>query len=365
MGMKKKLGLGMRTLKTGLAIWLAFWFCDLLGFPNGGLAAITTIVAIQPSLRSSLKTIKNQLIATIFGCILAVVVAYYFHGSYTAIAISAILAIVLCVRLNLKESISLLLVTIILIGQTPLDNFWIAIFQRISMIMIGLGIGFSLNLLLRPHHDERLYAYMNVLRHDYEAMYEECIKDLHREEHLSKDDMQKRIMKLRDGIQNARNIYQYSEDSRLHRGKEEASDLLYLERRMINALSSNLERLIEIHRSIVLAPKDQQYEALRPVVHDYLEFILHTQQNIFDYLLFDEPLADACNISFAQKADDVEKLMLGMLQNIEDLQPLHYWNMVIEGERILYKNWTLIQIKKKILGEVAGQVREEDLYRLQ
>ena len=94
-------GMGMRTLKTALAIWLAFGICDLLHFSNGALAAITTIVAAQPSLKGSMTTIKNQLIATTFGCGLAVVVAYYFHGSYTAIAISAILAIALCVRLNL------------------------------------------------------------------------------------------------------------------------------------------------------------------------------------------------------------------------------------------------------------------------
>lgn len=116
-------GMGMRTLKTALAIWLAFGVCDLLQFSNGTLAAITTIVAVQPSLKGSMTTIKNQLIATTFGCGLAVVVAYYFHGSYTAIAISAILAIVLCVRLNLKDSIVLLLVTIILIGQTSAGKF--------------------------------------------------------------------------------------------------------------------------------------------------------------------------------------------------------------------------------------------------
>ena len=120
--MHHKWGVGMRTLKTAFAIWLAFLTCDLLDYPNGALAAITTIVAVQPSLKGSLTTIKNQLIATTFGCTLAVIVAYYFQGSYTAIAISAVLAIAICVRLNLKDSISLLLVTIILIGQTPVDT---------------------------------------------------------------------------------------------------------------------------------------------------------------------------------------------------------------------------------------------------
>ncbi|MBQ5369608.1 MAG: hypothetical protein IIU56_05310 [Peptococcaceae bacterium] len=65
--MQHKWGMGMRTLKTAFAIWLAFLVCDLLKYPNGALAAITTIVAIQPSLKGSLTTIKNQLVATTFG----------------------------------------------------------------------------------------------------------------------------------------------------------------------------------------------------------------------------------------------------------------------------------------------------------
>ena len=53
-------GLGMRTMKTALAIWLAFWVCDLLQFQNSALAAITTIVAVQPSLRSEEHTSELQ-----------------------------------------------------------------------------------------------------------------------------------------------------------------------------------------------------------------------------------------------------------------------------------------------------------------
>ena len=74
-------GLGMRTIKTGLAIFLALMVCDFLEFQNTTLAAITTIVAVQPSLKSSMNTIKNEIVATVFGCILAIIVAYYFRGA--------------------------------------------------------------------------------------------------------------------------------------------------------------------------------------------------------------------------------------------------------------------------------------------
>lgn len=358
-------GMGMRTLKTALAIWLAFGVCDLLQFSNGTLAAITTIVAVQPSLKGSMTTIKNQLIATTFGCGLAVVVAYYFHGSYTAIAVSTILAIVLCVRLNLKDSIVLLLVTIILIGQTPLENFQTAIIQRISMILIGLAIGFGLNFIIRPQHRHRLQESLDKLRSEFEQLYWDCVEDLRRESHLDKEAVQQRVMNLRDKIQETRNIYKLSVDSRLGYDEKNERDDLYLARRMINAVASNLERLVEIHRSIVLAPRLAGSEIIRQLAYQYLMEVLYNHQRIFAYLLFDQPLGDEMMQAFDCREVQMEQYMLDMLKGMEDLLPLHYWNMTVEGERIMYKTWNLSRMKREIHGEAVAFDEIEDLYRLQ
>lgn len=359
-------GIGMRTLKTALAIWLALWLCDMLQFENSALAAITTIVAVQPSLKGSLTTIKNQLIATTFGCCLAVVVAYYFHGSYTAIAISAILAIVLCVRLHLKDSIVLLLVTIILIGQTPLENFQLAIVQRISMILIGLMIGFCLNFLIRPQHRFRLQENIDELRLEFEALYRDCVEDLRRPVHLEKEDVQQRVREFRDHIQETRNIYKLSVDSRLGYDELNARDDLYLARRMINALASNLERLVEIHRSIILAPKPEESYKIRQVIYQYLMEILYNHQRVFDYLLFDKLFTDEEMMkAFDCREVQLEQEMLSLLREMDDLLPLHYWNMTVEAERIMYKTWNLSRIKREIRGETVEIDEIEDLYRLQ
>lgn len=365
--MHHKWGVGMRTIKTAVAIWLAFWVCDLLDYPNGALAAITTIVAVQPSLKGSLTTIKNQIIATTFGCTLAVIVAYYFQGSYTAIAVSALIAIAICVRLNLKESISLLLVTIILVGQTPIDNFNIAVLQRVSMILIGLFIGLSLNFILRPRHKTRLLEHIDELRLDFEALYRDCAADLDRKEHMEKAHMQERVIALRDKIQETRNIYKLSVDSKLDYDEKTARDELYLARRMINALASNLERLAEIHRSIVLAPETENSDVIRQHVYQYLMEILYNHQRIYEYLLYEKPLSDDAMLRTIDCREiQLENDMLHMLKNMDNLLPLHYWNITVEAERIMYKTWNLTRISHEIHGEVLDVNDEiEELYRLQ
>jgi len=365
--MHHKWGVGMRTLKTAFAIWLAFLVCDLLEYPNGALAAITTIVAVQPSLKGSLTTIKNQLIATTFGCTLAVIVAYYFQGSYTAIAISAVLAIAICVRFNLKDSIILLLVTIILIGQTPADNFNIAVGQRVSMILIGLFIGFSLNFILRPRHKNRLMEHIDKLRSEFEALYRDCASDLQRNTHMDKAQMQERVIALRDKIQETRNIYKLSVDSKLEYDEKNARDELYLARRTINALASNLERLVEIHRSIVLAPETENSESIRQHVYQYLMEILYNHQRIYEHILYDKPFS---NDNMLRTIDcreiQLENEMMQMLNNMDNLLPLHYWNITVEAERIMYKTWNLTRIKHEVNGEVVEDEEEiEEMYRLQ
>lgn len=364
---RHKWSLGMRTIKTAFAIWLAFWICDLLHYPNGALAAITTIVAIQPSLKGSLTTIKNQLVATTFGCTMAVIVAYYFQGSYTAIAISALLAIVLCVRFHLKESISLLLVTIILIGQTPLENFNVAVLQRVSMILIGLFIGFSLNFVLRPRHKTRLLEHIDDLRNDFEQLYRDCATDLTRSTHIDKAQVQDRVIALRDKIQETRNIYQLSIDSKLDYDEKTARDELYLARRSINALASNLERLVEIHRSIVLVPEMENSDCMRQHVYQYLMEILYNHQRIYEYILYDEQI---CEEDMLRTIDcreiQLETEMVQMLKNMDNLLPLHYWNITVEAERIMYKTWNLTRIKREINGEgLDVEEKIEELYRLQ
>ena len=368
MKLHNHLGLGMRTIKTALAIWIALSFCELLHFENSALAAITAVAAVQPSLKGTMKTTKNQLIATSFGCILSAFVAYFFHGTAWAIALISVIAIILCVRLHLKDSIVLLLVTIILISQTPLENFETAIVQRISMIVIGLFIGMILNVILIPKHENRLLDHLTKLHREYEDFFQVCINDLTREtSSMEREEVQEKVLYLREQIQEARNILKLSEESQLAYEEPKEKDQLYLDRRMINALASNLERLIEIHRSIMLAPKEPQYDDLRELIRNYLNLVIENHKRIYTEIL-EKRLsaeADASIEPFMKREDDMEERMMVLIQNAEDLLPLHYWNMTIEGERIMFKAWNLTRIYHEIRGEEVFHEASKEYYKLQ
>ena len=123
-------------------------------------------------------------------------------------------------------------------------------------------------------------------------------------------------MHLRDQIQETRNIYKLSVDSKLDYNEKTARDDLYLSRRTINALASNLERLVEIHRSIVLAPRLEGSETVRQIVYQYLMEILYNHQRIFEYLLKDKPFDDGMMKAFTCREVQLEQEMMAMMKKM-------------------------------------------------
>ena len=235
------------------------------------------------------------------------------------------------------------------------------------MILIGLLIGFTLNLILRPRHKTRLMEHIDELRTEFEEMYRDCAADLQRDAHIDKEHMQERVIAFRDKVQETLNIYQLSVYSKLDYNEKTAKDELYLARRTINALASNLERLVEIHRSIILAPETENSHIIRQHVYQYLMEVLYNHQRIFEYLLYDNAFSNEAMLQTIDCREiQLENDMMKMLKNMDNLLPLHYWNITVEAERIMYKTWNLTRIKHEVYGlEDALHDDVEELYRLQ
>jgi len=342
-----KLKLGMRTLKTGLGIYLAFLVCQLLGLEQGTLAAITAVVGMQPSLKSLFNTIKNQILATLIGCIFAIAIAYYFNGSLIMLAMAAIITIWVCLMMGWQDSIILAVITLILIGDAPKGDLLVVVQNRMVNIFIGLSVAFLLNILIPPRHTHRLLEKVDELRHTFEEFYHQCVDDILKIDHLSKQEVKATTQKIKNLLEEARAIYVLSIESKISYDAEKEKDTYFLVRRAINAIQSNLERLLEIHRSIVLAPIDADQEELRRDIHDYLTSIFLYHQKIYDYILYDKPLEKRMLTEFSEKEKQLETKIVELVNKAYDLEPMHYYNMVAEAQRIMNKAWSLAEEKER------------------
>jgi uncharacterized membrane protein YgaE (UPF0421/DUF939 family) len=138
--------LGARILKTGIAIILALFLAQFLELPSPVFAGIAAIFAVQPTIYRSYLTVIEQIQGNLIGAVIAVVFVLTLGNNFFIVGLAAILVITLNLKLRLENTISLSLVTLIAIMETPGEEFIGFAMIRFSTIMLGVAAAFIVNL---------------------------------------------------------------------------------------------------------------------------------------------------------------------------------------------------------------------------
>jgi len=154
------LRLGARILKTGIAIILAMSIASLLPDNVGlkSLAGVSAVVAMQPSVYKSIKTVSDQAIGNIIGALLAVTMVTIFSDNFIIMGVTVILLIAILFRFNLAHVATLASVTALIIMGQHTGSFYVAAFFRFVLVMIGVLSSSIVNLLfLPPKFETKIY----------------------------------------------------------------------------------------------------------------------------------------------------------------------------------------------------------------
>ncbi|MBJ6360452.1 aromatic acid exporter family protein [Paenibacillus sp. GCM10012307] len=148
--------IGARVLKTGLAVALAIFVSDLLGFSSPLIAAVAAIFTIQPSIYRSWKQILDQLQANLIGAAIALAAVYLIGSTAIAVGLVCILVIIITIRLKMESAIGLTLVTVVAVMEAHSGGWWYALL-RLAMVLTGMGAAFAVNVLLFPPRPRRQF----------------------------------------------------------------------------------------------------------------------------------------------------------------------------------------------------------------
>jgi uncharacterized membrane protein YgaE (UPF0421/DUF939 family) len=238
--------LGARILKTGIAIILSLFLAQLLELPSPVFAGIAAIFAVQPTIYRSYLTVIEQVQGNFIGAILAVIFVLTLGNNFFIIGLAAILVIILNLKLNLENTISLSLVTLIAIMVTPGDEFIEFALLRFSAIIIGVLSAFIVNLaFLPPKYEKKLYQKNATLTEEISKWIR--ISTRHASEHqLLKAD----IEKLREGTLKLEHLYRMYKEERdyLKKNNLAKSRKLVVYRQMITTNKKALDTLKRLHR---------------------------------------------------------------------------------------------------------------------
>ncbi|MEX6261482.1 aromatic acid exporter family protein [Staphylococcus haemolyticus] len=152
--------LGARILKTGIAIILALFIASFLP-DNVGLksvAGISAIVAMQPNIYRSIKTISEQATGNVIGALLAVIMVTIFGKNIVIMGVTVILLIAILYKINLAHVATLAGVTALIIMGQHTGSFYVTAAFRFILVMIGVVSASVVNLIfLPPKFETKIY----------------------------------------------------------------------------------------------------------------------------------------------------------------------------------------------------------------
>ncbi|WP_214479997.1 aromatic acid exporter family protein [Bacillus sp. SM2101] len=140
---------GGRVFKTGLAVFITAYICELLSLP-AIFAVITAIVTIEPTAAESIKKGVVRFPASAIGAAFSLTFTAFIGEDPLSYALAATSTILLCHRLKLDDGI--LVATLTAVAMIPVtgDNFILAFFTRLLTTSIGLFVSTLVNLIILP-----------------------------------------------------------------------------------------------------------------------------------------------------------------------------------------------------------------------
>lgn len=147
-----KTGIGMRNVKTGIAVLLCVAISRLMGLESPFFAAIAAVISMENSITNSIMTGKNRMMGTFVGALAGLAFAYIEPNNVLLIGAGIIIVIYICNLFKWNKSVSIACVVFIAIminmnGKSPL----IYSVNRLIDTLIGIVIAILVNYFIFPY----------------------------------------------------------------------------------------------------------------------------------------------------------------------------------------------------------------------
>ena len=142
--------IGLRTIKTGIAVMLSIIVANLLDFEYPFFIAMTALISMDKTMGNSLKMGRNRVVGTFLGACIGIALAYLDRGNAVLCGLGMIMLIMICNRLHLQGSITIggivLVAIMVHTDKTPLFYG----FHRTLDTLIGAFLSFVVNATVFP-----------------------------------------------------------------------------------------------------------------------------------------------------------------------------------------------------------------------
>lgn len=173
-----KYAIGMRNIKTALAVFICLFISQALHLQYPFYAVIATIIAMENSVTNSYTVGKNRVMGTIVGAICGLAFALIDPYSAFFSAIGIVVVIYICNLLQWNKSISIASIVFlaIMLNLQPGESPWFYGMNRVIDTLIGIGVAVAVNyLVFPPKHERQMEHRRKILRRHFTQLAHELL----------------------------------------------------------------------------------------------------------------------------------------------------------------------------------------------
>lgn len=241
--MRKIRFVGSRVVKTGVAVFLTSFICQLLNWP-AVFAVITAIVTIEPTVADSIKKGIIRLPASAIGSAYAVFFIFLFGNSPITYTAAAVFTIITCFKLKLHAGLLVATLTAVAMIEVIHSNFLFSFFIRLGTTTIGLLVSTAVNMfILPPNYSKTILTNLHSLASLTGRELENIISFLLNEKKDRPAIINETFLQLKKKLDNTDMLVRFQKDeAKYHQFNEEAKKVFANEQDKLSAL-----RLIHYH----------------------------------------------------------------------------------------------------------------------
>ena len=186
---------GMRTIKTAIAVSLTIFLSQMFNLKSPFFAGIAAVIAMQSSVAESFYMGRNRMYSTVLGATIALLFSLIAPENPLFIGIGIIIIIYICNLFKLKKPVTLSIIVFlsIILNYKEGSRVSYALYRTLDTFF-GLAIGTLINyFILPPNMEEGLIESINNMYSEFKDMVEYFIW---KEESLSLDGLRKDLVDI-------------------------------------------------------------------------------------------------------------------------------------------------------------------------
>lgn len=149
--------IGLRTLKTGIAVAITVAISWYIFGIYSGMGAIAAVVAMQPTVKRSSKIVFSRIFGTVVGLMCGLFIVYLFGVNPLSIGLAVIVSLTLNTTFDKTHMSTYAAFAIVMMLESPTSDFFHYAWTRSLLTAVGVFVSLGVNYaFMPPRYEDRL-----------------------------------------------------------------------------------------------------------------------------------------------------------------------------------------------------------------